>query len=35
VVTDRRMDPAGHKAFVAAEIAKLQPLIEVAGKFAD
>ena len=35
VVTDRRMEPAGHKAFVAAEIAKLQPLIEAAGKFAD
>ena len=35
VVTDQRMEPAGHKAFVAAEIAKLQPLIEAAGKFAD
>lgn len=35
VVTDRRMEPAGHKAFVAAEIAKLRPLIEAAGKFAD
>ena len=35
VVTDPRMEPAGHKAFVAAEIAKLQPLIEAAGMFAD
>lgn len=35
VVTDQRMEPAGHKAFVAAEIAKFQPLIEAAGKFAD
>lgn len=35
VVTDQRMEPAGHKAFVAAEIAKLKPVIEAAGKFAD
>ena len=35
VVTDSRMEPAGHKAFVAGEIAKLKPLIEAAGKFAD
>jgi tripartite-type tricarboxylate transporter receptor subunit TctC len=35
VVTDSRMEPAGHKAFVAAEIAKFKPLIEAAGKFAD
>jgi len=35
VVTDQRMERAGHKAFVAAEIAKLRPLIEAAGKFAD
>ena len=35
VVTDKRMEPAGHKAFVAAEIAKLKPLIEAADKFAD
>ena len=35
VVTDQRMEPAGHKAFVAAEIDKLRPLIEAAGKFAD
>ncbi len=35
VVTDGRMEPAGHKAFVAGEIAKLNPLIEAAGKFSD
>ncbi len=35
VVTDKRMDPAGHKAFVAAEIAKFKPVIEAAGLFAD
>ena len=35
VVTDSRMAPTGHKAFVAAEIAKFKPLIEAAGKFAD
>lgn len=35
VVTDKRMEPAGHKAFVTSEIAKLKPLIEAAGKFAD
>ncbi|MCY7304812.1 MAG: tripartite tricarboxylate transporter substrate binding protein BugD [Rhodoferax sp.] len=35
VVTDARVDPAAHKAFVAAEIAKLKPLIEAAKQFAD
>lgn len=35
VVTDQRQEPAGHKAFVAAEIAKLKPLIEASGQFAD
>jgi tripartite-type tricarboxylate transporter receptor subunit TctC len=35
VVTDQRQEPAGHKAFVAAEITKLKPLIEAAGTFAD
>jgi hypothetical protein len=35
VVTDQRVEPAAHKAFVAAEIAKLKPAIEAAGKFAD
>ena len=35
VVTDQRVEPAGHKAFVTAEIAKLKPVIEAGGKFAD
>ena len=35
VVTDKRVEPANHKAFVAAETAKLKPVIEAAGKFAD
>ena len=35
VVTDKRVEPAAHKAFVTAEIGKLKPLIDAAGKFAD
>ncbi|MES2512461.1 MAG: tripartite tricarboxylate transporter substrate-binding protein [Pseudomonadota bacterium] len=35
VVTDRRVDPAAHKAFVSAEINKLKPVIDAAGKYAD
>jgi len=35
VVTDKRVEPAAHKAFVTAEIGKLKPVIEAAGKFAD
>ncbi len=35
VVTDKRVEPAAHKAFVAAEIAKLKPVIEGAKQFAD
>ena len=35
VVTDGRVEPAAHKAFVAAEIAKLRPVIEAAKQFAD
>ncbi len=35
IINDKRNDPAGHKAFVTAEIAKLKPVIEAAGKFAD
>ncbi|MEP6587886.1 MAG: tripartite tricarboxylate transporter substrate-binding protein [Polaromonas sp.] len=35
VVTDQRVEPAAHKAFVAAEINKLKPVIEAGGKFAD
>jgi tripartite-type tricarboxylate transporter receptor subunit TctC len=35
VVTDKRMEPAEHKKFVAAEIAKWSPIIKAAGVFAD
>jgi tripartite-type tricarboxylate transporter receptor subunit TctC len=35
IVADKRVEPAAHKAFVAAETAKLKPLIVAAGKFAD
>jgi tripartite-type tricarboxylate transporter receptor subunit TctC len=35
VVTDKRMERAEHKTFVANEIAKLKPVIDAAGKFAD
>ena len=35
VVTDKRVEPDQHKAFVTGEIAKLKPAIEAAGKFAD
>jgi len=35
VVADNRVEPANHKAFVAAEIAKLKPVIEAAKQFAD
>ncbi len=35
VVTDKRVDPAAHKAFVTAEIAKIKPVVDAAGKFAD
>ena len=35
VVTDQRMEPAGHKAFVAAEIAKWSPAIKAAGVYVD
>ena len=35
VVNDKRVDPAAYKAFVVAEISKLKPVIEAAGKFAD
>ena len=35
VITDKRIDPAAHKAFVAAEISKLKPVIDAAGKYAD
>ena len=35
VVTDKRVDPAEHKRFVAAEIAKWSPIIKAAGVYAD
>ncbi len=35
VVTDKRVEPAAHKAFVSAEINKLKPVIDAAGKYAD
>ena len=35
VVTDKRMEPAEHKKFVVAEIAKWSPIIKAAGVYAD
>ncbi|MEY2952248.1 MAG: hypothetical protein RLZZ401_335 [Pseudomonadota bacterium] len=35
LVTDKRTDPAEHKKFVAAEIAKWTPIIKAAGVYAD
>ena len=35
VVTDKRVEPAEHKKFVMAEIAKLSPVIKAAGVYAD
>ncbi|MBL0720917.1 tripartite tricarboxylate transporter substrate binding protein BugD [Piscinibacter sp. Jin2] len=35
IVTDNRVNPAEHKAFVAAEIAKWSPVIKAAGQYAD
>ena len=35
VVTDRRVEPAEHKKFVASEIAKWGPIIQAAGVYAD
>jgi tripartite-type tricarboxylate transporter receptor subunit TctC len=35
VVTDGRTNPADHKKFVEAEIAKWGPAIKAAGQFAD
>ena len=35
VVADNRVEPSNHKAFVAAEITKLKPVIEAAKQFAD
>ena len=35
VVTDKRVEPAEHKKFVAGEIAKWGPIIKAAGVYAD
>jgi len=35
VVSDKRVEPAEHKKFVAAEIAKWSPIIEAARGYAD
>jgi tripartite-type tricarboxylate transporter receptor subunit TctC len=35
VVNDKRVEPAEHKKFLAAEIAKWSPLIKKAGVYAD
>lgn len=35
VVTDKRVEPAEHKKYVAAEIAKWSPVIKAAGVYAD
>ncbi len=35
IVTDKRIEPAEHKKFVAAEIAKWSPVIKAAGVYAD
>ena len=35
IVTDQRVDPAAHKAFVASEMGKLKTVIAAAGQYAD
>ncbi|MBG9389399.1 tripartite tricarboxylate transporter substrate-binding protein [Caenimonas aquaedulcis] len=35
IVSDKRMEPAEHKKFVAAEIQKWSPIIKAAGVYAD
>lgn len=35
VINDTRNDPAGHRAFVLAELAKWAPIIKAAGIYAD
>jgi len=35
VITDVRVDPAGHKAFVLAEMARWAPIIKAGGVYAD
>jgi tripartite-type tricarboxylate transporter receptor subunit TctC len=35
VVTDKRMEPAEHKKFVQAEVARFGPVVKAAGAYAD
>ena len=35
VVTDKRVEPAAHKAFVASEMEKLKAVVAAAGQYAD
>ena len=35
VINDQRNDPAGHKSFVMAEVAKWAPVIKAGGVYAD
>jgi tripartite-type tricarboxylate transporter receptor subunit TctC len=35
VITDNRVEPAGHKAFVMSEMARWAPVIKAAGIYAD
>jgi tripartite-type tricarboxylate transporter receptor subunit TctC len=35
VITDKRVESAEHKKFVATEIAKWTPIIKAAGVYAD
>jgi hypothetical protein len=35
VITDKRVEPADHKKFVAAEIAKWSPVIAAAKEYID
>jgi tripartite-type tricarboxylate transporter receptor subunit TctC len=35
VVTDKRVEPAEHKKFVAAEMEKIKAAVDAAGKYAD
>lgn len=35
VITDNRVEPSGHKAFVASEMARWSPVIKAAGIYAD
>jgi len=35
VVNDKRVEPAEHKKFVQAEVARFGPVIKAAGQYAD